>query len=113
MKTKIVVPFAALFASLGLTATGASAMSVPATPAAEPAAVQKVVSVGVEIGSGYYGYRPYYSYGYRPYAYSYGYRPYYYSDDYRPYRSYGYRSYGSRSPYYRYPDGTRQERSQY
>jgi hypothetical protein len=34
---------------------------------------------------GYYGYRPYYAYGFRPY---YGYRPYYRYGYYRPYRAF-------------------------
>lgn len=107
MKTKTIVPVAITLTILGFAATGAQATpasSALSAPAATPAA-QTVQYFSLDIGDGYYGYRPdYYSYGYRPYR-----RYHHYG--YRPYRSYEYRSYGYRSPFYRYPDGIRQERS--
>ena len=99
----------ALAISLVAGAALGSLMSMPASamPMSNLAAAASDLALGqsVRYYRRYgYGYRSYYSYGYRPSYYSYGYRPSYYSYGYRPsYYGYGpsYYGYGPSSP--RYP----------
>jgi len=76
-----------------------SLMSVPALarPNLGAAASNRPLGQNVHDYRRYYGYRSYYSHGYRPSYYSYGYRPSYYSYSYRP----SYYGYGPSFP--RYP----------